>query len=410
MEYINNLNINSIYNFDDALSINELLCKFWEKLEETINISNESIDILNWIKEEGLPNEVQTLINQLVEDGTIEQMINVNKIEELRTLINNNNTEINNNITEINNNITDVRKQMDTIATLSTTNNLQETINNSGNRVFIAPITHKITSTLFIKDGVYEGVRGKSIILIDDNFIKGNSLPTSEFAIVNKNFSFNHNEYANYIIFKGITFLLDTKTNVFPITTILGLANVKRVMFEQCDIIVKSAYNNSHSCFDLYASCKNVTFRDCYINLDSRAQAGGNWIRNYSADYSGNSITDNITIDNCIFETRGKDEALAIYGWRNTVKNVSVINCKLRRGEDYLDMSNFMSIFASDIEPWANENACVENIKIINNDIDVKGVNNFIIQVGNNSEKGIIKNIVIDNNNIKVNSNCTGVI
>ena len=119
MEYINNLNINSIYSFDDALSINELLCKFWEKIEETINISNESIDILNWIKEQGLTEEVQTLINQLVGDGTIEQMINVKKIEELRTLINANveelRTLINANVVEINNKITDVMEQMDTI-------------------------------------------------------------------------------------------------------------------------------------------------------------------------------------------------------------------------------------------------------------------------------------------------------
>ena len=89
MEYINNLEINSIYDFDDALSINELLCKFWEKLEDVINVSNECIDILNWIKEEALPGEVQVLINQLVADGTIERMINVDKIEELRTLITN---------------------------------------------------------------------------------------------------------------------------------------------------------------------------------------------------------------------------------------------------------------------------------------------------------------------------------
>ena len=102
MEYINNLDINSIYDFDDAFSINELLCKFWEKLEDVINVSNECIDILNWIKEEALPDELQVLINQLVADGTIERMINVDKIEELRTLITNK--------------IADVSSQLDTKA------------------------------------------------------------------------------------------------------------------------------------------------------------------------------------------------------------------------------------------------------------------------------------------------------
>ena len=105
MKYINNLEINSIYDFDNAFSINELLCKFWEKIEETINISNESIDLLNWIKEEGVPTEVEKIITELVEDGTIEQMINVNKIEELRTLITNKITDVNEQIEEIQANV-----------------------------------------------------------------------------------------------------------------------------------------------------------------------------------------------------------------------------------------------------------------------------------------------------------------
>ena len=104
IKHLKGLEINTIYDFDNAFSINELLCKFWEKIEETINISNECIDILNWIKEQGLPSEVQTLMNQLVADGTIEQIINVNKIEELRTLINKK--------------ITDVSSQLDNIVYL----------------------------------------------------------------------------------------------------------------------------------------------------------------------------------------------------------------------------------------------------------------------------------------------------
>ena len=108
IKYLKGLEINTIYDFDNAFSINELLCKFWEKIEETINISNESIDILNWLKEQGLPKEVEKLITKMVEDGTIEQMINVDKIEELRTLITNK--------------ITDVNEQLDTKAERSEVN------------------------------------------------------------------------------------------------------------------------------------------------------------------------------------------------------------------------------------------------------------------------------------------------
>ena len=112
IKHLEGLKINSIYDFDNAFSINELLCKFWEKIEETINISNESIDILNWIKEEGLPTEVEKIITELVEDGTIERMININKIEELRTLITNKITDVNEQIEELQAN---VNEQLDTI-------------------------------------------------------------------------------------------------------------------------------------------------------------------------------------------------------------------------------------------------------------------------------------------------------
>ena len=104
IKHLKGLEINTIYDFDNAFSINELLCKFWEKIEETINISNESIDLLNWIKEEGIPTEVEKIITELVEDGTIERMINVDKIEELRTLITNKITDVNEQLDTIENN------------------------------------------------------------------------------------------------------------------------------------------------------------------------------------------------------------------------------------------------------------------------------------------------------------------
>ena len=104
IRHLKGLEINSIYDFDNSFSINELLCKFWEKIEETINISNESIDLLNWFKEEGVPTEVEKIITELVEDGTIEQMINVDKIEELRTLITNKITDVNEQLDTIENN------------------------------------------------------------------------------------------------------------------------------------------------------------------------------------------------------------------------------------------------------------------------------------------------------------------
>lgn len=103
IKHLEGLEINSIYDFDNSFSINELLCKFWEKIEETINISNESIDILNWIKEQGLPDEVVNLMTEWYDNGKLSNIINIQKFEELKADFQ---TFVNENITEMRNTLT----------------------------------------------------------------------------------------------------------------------------------------------------------------------------------------------------------------------------------------------------------------------------------------------------------------
>lgn len=72
----------SVYDYDD-LTLQELLCKFFTKINECIDISNESFNLMDWIKKEGLPEEVGKLLLQWYEDGTLGDIIN----EELFTSI-----------------------------------------------------------------------------------------------------------------------------------------------------------------------------------------------------------------------------------------------------------------------------------------------------------------------------------
>ena len=155
IKHLKGLEINTIYDFDNAFSINELLCKFWEKIEETINISNECIDILNWVKEQGLSDEVEKLITQLVDDGTIEQMINIDKIEELRTLINTNREQLEQNKTEFINKIEELRTLTNTHSE-QMEENKKEVINkindlNNNKRIFKAVFGHCVDWSF--KDG-----------------------------------------------------------------------------------------------------------------------------------------------------------------------------------------------------------------------------------------------------------------
>ena len=120
IKHLQGLEINSIYDFDNSFSINELLCKFWEKIEETINISNESIDILNWVKNSGLSNETKLILEEWYNNGKLTQIINIEKFNEMKQefteLLNqfqtNCNTNLQNSINSVNNDLSEVNEKI----------------------------------------------------------------------------------------------------------------------------------------------------------------------------------------------------------------------------------------------------------------------------------------------------------
>lgn len=103
IDKIKMLKINDIYNFDDCLSINELLCKFYEKINEIIDISNESINLLEWLKDRGLSDEIIYLMSEWYDNGKLSEIINVQKFEQLKSDFQ---TFVNENITDLRNTLT----------------------------------------------------------------------------------------------------------------------------------------------------------------------------------------------------------------------------------------------------------------------------------------------------------------
>ncbi len=67
--------LKSVYDFSQMTN-EELRCKFFQKLEECIDLCNNSADILEWIKNEGLENVVNELMNIWKDDGTLKEIIN----------------------------------------------------------------------------------------------------------------------------------------------------------------------------------------------------------------------------------------------------------------------------------------------------------------------------------------------
>ena len=78
--------INSVYDFND-FTLNELICKLAQKMDEVITQSNESFNYLEWLKNEGLSDEVIGILQAWKDDGTLETLINEQLFNGLNTKI-----------------------------------------------------------------------------------------------------------------------------------------------------------------------------------------------------------------------------------------------------------------------------------------------------------------------------------
>ena len=116
--------LNRAYDLEDYTQL-EINSKLIQKMDEVIENCNNAFEFMDYIKEEGLINEVINILLAWKEDGTLENLSNKEEIDNLRNEINNNITEeIDNLRNEINNNITELTNSLDTKI-----NELKELIN-----------------------------------------------------------------------------------------------------------------------------------------------------------------------------------------------------------------------------------------------------------------------------------------
>ena len=102
--------INSVYDFNDY-TLNELLCKLAQKMDEVITQSNESFNYLDWLKGQGLSDEVIKIMIEWKENGTFETIINEQLFNGLNTKIDENKAELDENINEINSHLNTITQQ-----------------------------------------------------------------------------------------------------------------------------------------------------------------------------------------------------------------------------------------------------------------------------------------------------------
>ena len=87
--------INSVYGFNDY-TLNELICKIAQKMDEVITQANESFNYLDWLKGQGLSDEVINTFLAWKEDGTFNTIINENIFNGLNNKINEIGTQLGN--------------------------------------------------------------------------------------------------------------------------------------------------------------------------------------------------------------------------------------------------------------------------------------------------------------------------
>lgn len=69
-----NDSVKSVYNFNEY-SIQDLLSKFFEKINDCVETSNKALSFLEWLKKEGLPNEVIKELENMYQNGKLTELI-----------------------------------------------------------------------------------------------------------------------------------------------------------------------------------------------------------------------------------------------------------------------------------------------------------------------------------------------
>ena len=74
--------LNRVYDLEDYTQL-EINSKLIQKIDEVIDECNNAFEFVDWLKEQGVPDEVQTIIDTMLEDGTLENLINLEKLNQL---------------------------------------------------------------------------------------------------------------------------------------------------------------------------------------------------------------------------------------------------------------------------------------------------------------------------------------
>ena len=356
-----NCNIFDVYNYD-GLSMQELLCQFFTKINECIKTSNETINLAEWLVNEGLKQEVAIKLTNWLNDGTLEDLINITLFENLNKKIDN----VSSQLEQIVINVKNYGAKGDGIT--DDTDSLIQAIRKSNNgEIFMPRGTYRITKSIEINNINNISINGNNSTILCDTVESG--IIVSDIL---KNFTLkNINIVSSYNSSYGIK-LSNVHHSSLNNVWVQGF-NLDGLYVEGCYI---STYNN-------VTSIENKRYG---VNFDSDM-----------VDPCNNSIR----INDCNFSKNG------MYNLNIKAHYVYTINGLNAEQFDYIECGG-VPVYTKGSINIENANAISINGLYVESYMRTPGINNFIenysiINLGTSDRS--VENITIDNFYLSNNNN-----
>lgn len=122
----------------------------------------------------------------------------------------------------------------------------------------------------------------------------------------------------------------------------VGIINGRDVVIEDCNF--DSEDIEQGGLLDIYSDNRGVVVRGCNFDLNSQT-TGGLYIR--GGHNNGDTHSEDIIIEDCNIAGSSRDEVLAIWGWKNTLSNVTVKNCNIIHKKNSVKCTHLITLSGS---------------------------------------------------------------
>ena len=429
--------LNRVYDLQDYTQL-EINSKLIQKIDEVIDECNNAFEFVDWLKEQGVPDEVQTIIDIMLEDGTLAKLLNKEEREErekLRDEINNNYDDLNNKITATNTLVNKNTSNINSVKTelLASNETLKNEVNSSiqenkqftetkindlidkacyvsnvdelkkalktNKHIKLLEGVYKLTSSLELEE--YTTLEGLGKVIVQgtgiDNYIRNKT--TTETGEYNG----ASNITIKNIIFDGL--------NSTGALTLLCFGHAKNIIIEKCH------FKNSHRWHMIELNgCLNSIIKEC--TFENYGRLGSNVTEVIQLDFMDSSICypwatkyDNtacngITIEKCYFDNVG-GTCIGHHTFKDGVRlrNVSIINNTFNNCNTCINLNDFYNLIID-----GNKcNSCEQFFysSNVNNDCDSLIINNniFVGNYVNGESTGDLRFVTINPSGYSVGKN-----